>query len=134
MTDGIDVLDSAVSDAETAPTPPQWLRPLRDWVLRRRGGFLAWRIGIAVLGGLIVVGGLLLIPLPGPGWAIVFLGLAVWATEFVWAQRLLRFGRRVLRQWTEWTKRQPRWVQALLGLAGLAVLAGLAWLGWTFLH
>lgn len=127
------VAEDAATDTRT-PTPPQWLLPLRNWVLRRPGGLLAWRIGIALLGGAIVVGGLLLIPLPGPGWVIVFFGLAVWATEFVWAQRLLRFGRRVLRQWTDWAKRQPMWVRALLALAGLALLAALAWFGWRLVH
>ncbi|HTZ45052.1 MAG TPA: TIGR02611 family protein [Jatrophihabitans sp.] len=123
-----------MTEDETAPRPPRWVHPIRNRALRVRGGLLAWRIGVAVLGGLVVAGGLVLIPLPGPGWAIVFLGLAVWATEFVWAQRLLRFGRRVLHDWTEWTKRQPRWLQALLGLVGLVFLAGLAWLGWRFLR
>ena len=27
---------------------------------------------------------------PGPGWLVVFFGLAIWASEFEWAQRLLR--------------------------------------------
>ena len=103
------------------PHPPQWLQPARTWVMARPGGRVVWRGGIGVLGLAIVTGGLLLIPLPGPGWAIVFLGLAVWATEFVWAQRLLRFGRRLLKDWTAWIKRQPRWLQALIGLVGLAV-------------
>ena len=125
--------EEAVSGTNTT-TPPQWLVPLRNWVLRRPAGLLIWRITVAVLGGAIVVGGLLLIPLPGPGWFIVFFGLAVWATEFVWAQRLLRFGRRVLKQWTDWAKRQPLWIRALLGLAGLALLAALAWFGWRLVH
>ena len=101
-------------------------------MLAKPGGAALWRGGIAVLGLVIVAGGLLLIPLPGPGWAIVFLGLAVWATEFFWAQRLLRFGRRLLRDWTDWVKRQSRWVQGLIGLVGLAFLAGLACLAWWF--
>ena len=33
--------------------------------------------------------GSILVPLPGPGWLIVFAGLAILATEYVWAQRLL---------------------------------------------
>ncbi len=119
---------------ERRPTPPNWILPLRNWVLRRPGGLLLWRIVVAVLGGAIVAGGILLIPLPGPGWVIVFFGLAVWATEFVWAQRLLRFGRRLLTEWTAWAKRQPLWIRGLLGLAGLLLLAGLAWLGWRLLH
>jgi uncharacterized protein (TIGR02611 family) len=118
----------------TEPRPPNWLRPARNWVRSKPGGALVWRVGIAVIGFLIVAGGLLLIPLPGPGWAIVFLGLAVWATEFVWAQRLLRFGRKVLKDWTGWAKRQPLLVRVLMGLVGLLVLAGLAYLGWQLVH
>jgi uncharacterized protein (TIGR02611 family) len=114
--------------------PPQWLRPLRSWVCRKPGGLLFWKTLIAVLGAAIVVLGLLLIPLPGPGWAVVFLGLAVWATEFVWAQRLLRRGRRMLREWTGWLRRQPLFVRGLAGLLGLVALAALGYLGWRFLR
>lgn len=114
-------------------TPPRWLRPARDWVLRRPAGAIVWKAGIGLVGAAIVVVGLLLIPLPGPGWVIVFAGLAVWATEFAWAQRLLQFCRRVLRDWTEWARRQSLLVRGLLGLAGLLLLAGLAYLGWRFL-
>ena len=40
--------------------------------------------------GLLVLGvGILAIPYPGPGWAIVFIGLAILATEFEWARKLL---------------------------------------------
>ena len=37
--------------------------------------------------------GILAIPYPGPGWAIVFIGLGILATEFVWARRLLKFAK-----------------------------------------
>ena len=47
------------------------------------------RIGIAVAGGLLVVVGIALLVLPGPGWLVIFLGLGILATEFVWAERLL---------------------------------------------
>jgi len=116
------------------PGPPKWLRPVRDRVLALPGGRTVWRLLIGLVGGVIVVIGLLLIPLPGPGWALVFVGVAVWATEFQWANRLLQFGRRVLRQWTDWAKRQSLVVRLLLGLVGLLVLAGVAWLGWQTLH
>lgn len=114
--------------------PPKWLRPTRDWVRRLPGGEMIWKVLISVVGGAIVLGGLLLIPLPGPGWAIVFLGLAIWATEFVWAQRLLRRARQILKDWTDWAKRQPLFVRLLLGLLGLAVLLGIGYLGWHFLR
>jgi uncharacterized protein (TIGR02611 family) len=115
------------------PSPPRWLRPLRDRVRRLPGGVLIWKIGIALIGGLVVLGGVVLIPLPGPGWGIVFLGLAVWATEFHWAQRLLQHARRFVRRWTDWAREQPLIVRLFLGIAGLALLAGLAYLGWRFL-
>jgi len=118
----------------TEARPPHWLLPARTWVHGKPGGPLIWKIAISVLGAAIVGLGLLLIPLPGPGWAVVFLGLAVWATEFVWAQRLLRRGRRLLREWTDWLRRQPLAIRALVGLAGLLVLAGLGYLGWRFLR
>lgn len=91
---------------------------------------MIWRVLIGTLGAVIVLIGLALIPLPGPGWALVFVGVAVWATEFSWAQRLLQYGRRVLRGWTEWVKRRSLVIRLLLGLLGLLVLAGVAWFGW----
>lgn len=57
--------------------------------IRRNGK----RALITVAGFLVVIVGLLLIPLPGPGWLIVFGGLAILATEYVWAQRLLRYAK-----------------------------------------
>ncbi|HEV8564834.1 MAG TPA: TIGR02611 family protein [Actinomycetota bacterium] len=47
------------------------------------------RIAVTVVGFLVLVIGLILIPLPGPGWLIVFAGLAILAREYVWAERLL---------------------------------------------
>ncbi len=41
------------------------------------------------VGVLIVLVGLSMLVLPGPGWAAIFLGLAVLATEYAWANRLL---------------------------------------------
>ena len=32
--------------------------------------------------------GLVLVPLPGPGWVVVALGVALLGTEFAWAARL----------------------------------------------
>ena len=122
------------SEQRYQPHPPRWLRPIRDGVRRLPAGATIWRVLIGVVGAIVVVIGLLLIPLPGPGWALVFVGVAVWATEFEWAYRLLQFGRRVLADWTDWIKRQSLVVRLLLGLVGLLVLAGLAYLGWRTFH
>ena len=88
---------------------------------------LTYRIVVGLLGGAIVVLGIILIPLPGPGWLIVFAGLALLATEFVWAERLLRYGRRRLHLWTQWVTQQSLLVRGLIGLAGLLCVAGAIW-------
>jgi uncharacterized protein (TIGR02611 family) len=85
---------------------------------------LAYRIGVAVVGGGIALLGLALVPLPGPGWLIVFVGLGILATEFAWAERLLGFGRRTLRAWLRWLSRQHVAVRVLVSLATLLFVAG----------
>ena len=46
-------------------------------------------VGVAVLGGVLVLAGLAMLVLPGPGVVVILAGLAVLATEFVWARRIL---------------------------------------------
>ena len=53
----------------------------------------ARRVAITIVGFAVVVLGLILVPLPGPGWLIVFAGLAILATEYVWARRLLNYAK-----------------------------------------
>lgn len=55
------------------------------WAWRR-----ARRVVVSVVGGSIVLLGLALLFLPGPACVVIPAGLAVLATEFVWARRLLR--------------------------------------------
>jgi uncharacterized protein (TIGR02611 family) len=43
---------------------------------------LGRRIGIAIAGGLVLVAGVAMIPLPGPGWGTVVLGLVILSQEF----------------------------------------------------
>jgi len=85
---------------------------------------VAYRVGVGVLGTAVVVLGFILIPLPGPGWLIVFAGLAILATEFVWAERLLGFARRQVHGWTAWVTEQSLLVRGLIGLLGLVCVAG----------
>ncbi len=56
---------------------------------RRRSTDLTWRAVVFVSGVSLVLGGIVLLPLPGPGWLVIFLGLGVLATEFAWAAHLL---------------------------------------------
>ena len=47
------------------------------------------RMAIFVVGMVLVAGGLAMLVLPGPGLLVIIAGLAVLATEFAWAERLL---------------------------------------------
>ncbi len=53
----------------------------------------ARRIVIAVVGTTVVLIGLALLVLPGPALVVIPIGLAILATEFAWARRLLRIVR-----------------------------------------
>ena len=53
-------------------------------VLRR-----AWRTIIIVVGSTLVLIGLAMLVLPGPGIVVIIAGLAILAREFIWAQGLL---------------------------------------------
>jgi uncharacterized protein (TIGR02611 family) len=69
---------------------------MRDWFRRHPRLRVAWRIAIGIAGTAIVLLGLLLVPLPGPGWLIVFAGLWVLGLEFAAPRRLARALRRAL--------------------------------------
>ena len=66
---------------------------LAEKLARRREHHLtrskAYRIGFMIAAFLVIAIGLALVPLPGPGWAIVFVGLGMLALEFDWAERLM---------------------------------------------
>ena len=47
------------------------------------------RIVVAIVGGVVVAVGVALIVLPGPAVVVIPAGLAILATEFQWARRLL---------------------------------------------
>ena len=47
------------------------------------------RLVIAVLGFTVLLIGVAMIVTPGPSTLVIVLGLAILATEFIWAQRLL---------------------------------------------
>lgn len=56
------------------------------------------KIIVTVVGGTILVFGLALLVLPGPAFVVIPIGLAVLATEFVWARRWLRRARGMVNQ------------------------------------
>jgi len=44
---------------------------------------------VLVTGGVLLVAGILMLVLPGPGLLVILIGLALLATEFAWARRAL---------------------------------------------
>lgn len=83
---------------------------------------------VGVVGMAVLIAGIIAIPYPGPGWLIVFAGLAILGTEFHWAQRVLQWVRGRYDAWTEWMRRQSLVVRlAVLALTGAIVLVTL-WL------
>ncbi|MEO8423190.1 MAG: PGPGW domain-containing protein [Actinomycetota bacterium] len=52
------------------------------------------RIAVTIIGALVLLAGLVLLVLPGPGWVLIFVGLSILGSEYVWAQRLLRVAKK----------------------------------------
>ena len=73
-----------------------------EFIKARRMLHLSWQVGVFMVGLAVVVAGVIMLPLPGPGWLVIFAGMALWATEFVWAQLVLRWTKRKV---TEATRR-----------------------------
>ncbi len=116
-----------MTDGERIGLKRRWAR-WRDRLRDRRAADLGYRIGVGVVGLAILGLGIVAIPYPGPGWAIVFVGLAILATEFEWAKRLLGYVRKRYDAFMEWFKRQGLWVQALGAVFTVAIVLGTLWL------
>ena len=54
------------------------------------------KLVIAIVGGSVVLVGIALLVLPGPAILVIPLGLAILATEFLWARRWLKRARAML--------------------------------------
>ncbi len=57
-----------------------------------------WRAIVAVVGFTVLLVGIAMIVLPGPAFIVIPLGLAILATEFVWAARLLKQAREMFKR------------------------------------
>jgi uncharacterized protein (TIGR02611 family) len=102
----------------------RWRDRLRD---RPRTEFF-YRIVVGIVGLAVFVVGLLAIPYPGPGWAIVFIGLGILATEFDWARRLLAYAKERYDKVMAWFHRQHGGIQILGGVFTALIVAVTLWL------
>lgn len=99
----------------------------RERIRRRPATRLAWKVVTGLVGTAVLVAGLIMVPFPGPGWLVVIIGLAILASEFAWAQRLLRVVRAYVHAWTEWIKQQSPPVRLAVGVATLLFVACVLW-------
>lgn len=83
---------------------------------------------IGVLGGLVVLIGLILVPYPGPGWLIVFAGLAILATEFDRARHVLDFAKGKYEDWQDWLEQQSVPIKTAVWTLTFAVVIVTIWL------
>ena len=116
--------------------PPERRNPFIERVRERRERHRersrVVRAAVVLAGFVVVLVGVALIPLPGPGLLVVAVGLAVLALEFAWAERMLERTVNRMEQATETVKRASRAQQILLGLlvaltAAAALTAAYAW-------
>ena len=63
---------------------------------------LPWRILVGTVATVVILAGIVMLVVPGPGIASILLGLLILSTEFRWAHRLLRPAR-------VWARRAERW-------------------------
>lgn len=85
-----EVADAFVEHFEQAVDKalPPHLRA-RAWARRRKSTHFVWRAGVLLVGLGLVGAGLVMLVLPGPGWAAIIVGLIILASEYAWARNLL---------------------------------------------
>lgn len=71
------------------------------------------RIIIGFVGWMILLVGIVLIPYPGPGWVVVFIGLSILAKEFQWARDVHEYAHTKYVAWQGWLRAQPRYIKAI---------------------
>lgn len=90
----------------------RFMRRWRARIARKPWLNTIYRVLITCIGVVVVIVGLILVPLPGPGWLIVFIGLTVLGSEFHWARRLTSWARMQLARfwvwWKQWREKRRR--------------------------
>ncbi|MEU7764546.1 TIGR02611 family protein [Nocardia sp. NPDC049190] len=120
-------------DLHTSPSGEQtgW-RAFRARLAGRPTLNLVYRTAVAVAGLVVLAVGILAIPYPGPGWAIVFAGLGILATEFAWARRVLGWLREKYRQGMAWYRARGPVLRVVTAIATVVVVVATVWVLGTF--
>jgi uncharacterized protein (TIGR02611 family) len=113
------------------------LTRFREWVRRHPVLNTTWQIGVFAVGVTVLAAGVAMLVLPGPGWVAIFLGFAILATEFAWAQTALSKAKRAAQKAKDRTldpavRRRNTIVAVALGvLAGAAIIVYLTVFGFS---
>lgn len=90
------------------------------------------RAAVALAGFVVVLAGLAMIPLPGPGLLIVAAGLAILALEFAWAERWLERTIEQVDAAGDKVRRASRAQQVILGLLVVLAVAAVVTLAYAW--
>jgi len=87
----VDQIGTAFPDAERRWHDHPLIAPIKAVALfiKRSGK----RIAVTIAGVAVILLGIVMLVLPGPGLLVIIAGLAILATEYVWAERLLRMAK-----------------------------------------
>lgn len=89
----------------------------------RRNVFI--RMGTILVGFVVLLAGLAMMVLPGPGIIAIIIGLGLLARELVWAERLLEYVKK--RAKIDELKKQPAWVQVAMWVGTIAAVGASAY-------
>lgn len=88
---------------DPAEDPVRWRRAIRTHPLTGS----VYRVLVATLGLALIIAGIPMVPLVGPGWAVIFIGLFLWSTEFMWARRVTQFVKAEVKAFEQYTRALP---------------------------
>lgn len=128
--DFVDTVEVAIGRA--VPKPLRVLQTARQNTMIN----VVWRAGVLLVGLTFVVAGVAMLLLPGPGWASILLGLVILASEYTWANRLLRpvrtRARAAARKARQWDPRVQRALTVITVAGSVAFVAGSVWYVTTY--
>jgi uncharacterized protein (TIGR02611 family) len=112
---------------EEAPRKRRFLDGVRERREKHLERSRIVRVVVAIFGFLVVLAGLAMLVLPGPGLLVIAIGLGILALEFVWAERLLERTVDKMEDAADTVKRSSPLQQALavvfLALAAVGIVA-----------
>ena len=83
---------------------------------------------IGMLGWAVLLLGAVMIPYPGPGWVVVFVGLSILAKEFDWAQDVHDYAHDKYSLWRTWLGRQSLYMKMLFWMLTAMTVVVTIWL------